>query len=170
MPDLVRRALAFAAEAHASIDQRRKYTNEPYIAHPIAVAKIVRTVRHTDAMIAAAYLHDVIEDTPVELLEIKSEFGLDVAELVYWLTDASKPEDGNRAARKAIDRERIARAPAAAQTIKLADLIDNTRTISAFDPDFWQVYREEKRQLLGVLRRSDRRLWQQAAEQVGMEV
>ena len=166
--DLERRAREFATRAHESIDQRRKYTNEPYIVHPTAVAEIVRGVPHTVEMIAAAYLHDVVEDTPVTIAEIEEEFGRAVAELVGWLTDVSVPSDGNRAARKARDLEHTAAASAQAKTIKLADLIDNTRTIERLDPGFWRVYRVEKIRLLEVLREGDATLWRRAAEQCSM--
>jgi (p)ppGpp synthase/HD superfamily hydrolase len=162
MDDLEQRALSFATDAHASINQRRKYTGEPYIVHPIAVAELVRSVPHTEAMIAAALLHDVIEDTPVMLADIDAGFGSEVAELVGWLTDVSKPEDGNRRKRKHLDLLHTAKAPAAAKTIKLADLIDNTRTISKYDPSFWRVYRGEKEALLQVLREGDPTLWARA--------
>lgn len=62
MGDLEERAREFATEAHKSIDQRRKYTNQPYIVHPLTVAELVRTVPHTEEMIAAALLHDVVEE------------------------------------------------------------------------------------------------------------
>src|SRR5210317_2166475 len=117
--------LKFATKAHG--DQKRKYTNDPYIVHPIAVSEIVKTVAHTDEMVAAALLHDVVEDTDVTLDQIKDKFGSKVAELVGWLTDISRPEDGNRKTRKTLDREHSAEAPADAQTIKLADLIHNTK-------------------------------------------
>lgn len=165
MSDIAQRALDFAAAAHASIDQRRKYTGEPYINHPIAVAEIVRSVPHTLEMVAAAYLHDVVEDTPIELQDIVQEFGGEVADLVEWLTDVSKPSDGNRRLRKEIDRRHTAAAPASAKTIKLADLIDNTITIKERDPDFWRVYRHEKLRLLEVLKDGDPALWNRAAEQ-----
>ncbi|SFZ86671.1 HD domain-containing protein [Devosia enhydra] len=159
---LEERALAFATAAHGAIDQRRKYTGEPYIVHPIAVAELVRSVPHTEAMIAAALLHDVVEDTPVTIEEIEAEFGNDVGELVGWLTDVSQLQDGNRAVRKRKDLEHSARAPAEAKTIKLADLIDNTRTIRAMDPAFWRVYRREKLALLAVLNEGDAALWKRA--------
>ena len=82
-------------------------------------------------------------------------FGEDVATLVDWLTDVSRPSDGNRAARKAIDRARLACAPARAQTIKLADLIDNTASVVAHGKGFAPVYLREARELLGVLDRGD---------------
>jgi (p)ppGpp synthase/HD superfamily hydrolase len=163
--DLEIKALAFASRAHGSIDQRRKYTGEPYIVHPIAVAEIVKSVPHTPEMVAAALLHDCVEDTDESQEAIESEFGLDVGKLVYWLTDVSQPHDGPRSLRKRMDRSHIANAPAAAQTIKLADLIDNTKTMSKHDPDFWKVYRREKLLLLEVLTKGDRALWERAMEQ-----
>jgi (p)ppGpp synthase/HD superfamily hydrolase len=166
---LEERALAFARRAHESIDHRRKYTNEPYIVHPIAVAELVRSVPHTSEMVAAAYLHDVVEDTPVTIEAIEAEFGTAVAELVGWLTDVSTPDDGNRARRKGLDLKRIAKAPPEAKTIKLADLVDNTLTVKDRDPAFWRVYRREKQALLQVLRDGDPTLWKRAAEQCEME-
>ena len=156
MTPLETAARAFATEAHASIDQHRKWTGEPYIVHPAAVAEIVRSVPHDEAMLAAAWLHDVLEDVaPLRPEfgnpEILARFGADVADLVAWLTGTSRPEDGNRAARKAIDRAHSAAAPARAQTIKVADLIDNSRTILVRDRDFARVYVPEKEALLDVL-------------------
>lgn len=163
MTDLETRALQFAALAHEG--QKRKYTGEPYINHPIAVAELVRGAGGTPAMIAAAYLHDVVEDCGVSQSDVSIEFGFDVSALVYYLTDASIGMTGNRKARKEIDRAKLAKAPPAAKTIKLADLIDNTKTIADRDPKFWEIYREEKRLLLDVLQEGDRDLWNQAALQ-----
>lgn len=159
---LEERARDFATEAHGRIDQRRKYTLDPYIVHPAAVVEIVRSVPHDAWMIAAAWLHDTVEDTGATFAEIRRIFGREVAELVGWLTDVSKPSDGNRAARKAIDREHIAAAPVRAKTVKLADLIDNSSSILAHDPKFAAVYLEEKRLLLTVLDDGDATLWHRA--------
>ena len=134
MTNLVDRALKFATIAHA--DQKRKYTGKPYIVHPIEVMQIVSTVEHDEAMLAAALLHDVVEDTDIDLDTIRDVFGDDVASLVDDLTDVSKPEDGNRKVRKALDREHSAQASARAQTIKLADLISNSSDILENDPKF----------------------------------
>ena len=90
---LIERAAQFAKDAHESINQRRKYSDQPYIVHPAAVAEIVASVTDDENMICAAWLHDVVEDTPVTLGEIKSAFGDDIANLVDGLTDVSKPED-----------------------------------------------------------------------------
>lgn len=157
-------AYRFARDAHASVGQVRKYTGEPYIVHPVAVAKLVRSVPHSNAMLAAALLHDVVEDTPVELNEIEFEFGDEIAELVGWLTDVSRPEDGNRAVRKHLDLLHTAKSSPSAKTIKLADLIDNTKTIAVHDQAFWQRFRKEKRALLEVLKDGDPTLWRMAWE------
>lgn len=161
---LERRAMEFAAHYHGIIDHRRKYTGEPYIEHPKAVVEIVKSVSHTPAMLAAAWLHDVVEDTPATIEEVRKTFGAEVAGLVEMLTDVSRPEDGNRAKRKSIDRAHIAMASHEAKTIKLADLIDNTRSIVAHDAGFARVYLAEKARLLRVLRDGDPAMWFMANE------
>ena len=149
--DIIEKARVFATAAHAAAAQLRKYTNEPYIVHPREVAGIVSQHGGSDAQIAAAWLHDVVEDTGVTIEIIREEFGIEVADLVGWLTDVSRPEQGNRATRKAIDRAHTAMAPADAQTIKLADLISNCTSIMDHDAAFARTYFEEKRLLLEVL-------------------
>jgi len=162
--ELEAKAKLFATNRHAEIDQRRKYTNEPYIVHPEAVVNLVKTVVHSEEMIAAAWLHDTVEDTRTTIEEIDSEFGKIVSILVNSLTDISKPEDGNRAARKAMDREHIAQISPNAKTIKLADLIDNSNSILMYDPQFAKVYMKEKALLLEVLQEGDLQLFQVAAK------
>ena len=76
MKSKIERAAEFAKAAHEGIDQRRKYTNEPYIVHPQLVAEIVSSVTDDEDMICAAWLHDVVEDTPVTLEEIRNELNL----------------------------------------------------------------------------------------------
>lgn len=128
---LIMRALDFAARAHA--EHKRKYTDEPYINHPIGVALIVAGVDPDPEVIAAALLHDVVEmGTPPVV--IHNIFGDRVFFLVDSVTSVSKPEDGNRAQRKAKDREHYAKASAKAQTIKLADIIHNCSSIVIRDP------------------------------------
>ena len=154
------KAKSFAAKWHYG--QIRKYTNEPYIVHPAVVAELVRSVPHTAEMICAAWMHDTVEDTGATLAEIEDIFGTDIAGLVEMLTDVSQPKDGNRAARKRIDFEHTAKASPAAKTIKLADLIDNTRSIVVHDPGFARTYLAEKRRLLEVLAEGDATLWVEA--------
>lgn len=166
--DIVRRAELFAAAAHSAAGQVRKYTGEPYWVHPREVAAIVAAAGGDDAQVAAAHLHDVVEDTDVSIQMIQDFFGADVADLVGWLTDVSKPTDGNRAERKAIDREHTGRAPVRAKMIKLADLISNTKSIVEHDEKFARVYLEEKRLLLTeALHDGDATLLARAWSQVG---
>jgi len=168
--DVVRKAQVYAIAAHSAVGQRRKYTGEPYYVHPAEVARIVADVPgSTPEMVAAAWLHDVVEDTGCTFTDIHMAFGIDIATLVDWLTDVSKPEDGNRAHRKAMDREHTAAAPAEAQTIKLADLISNSRSIMAHDPAFARTYLEEKRLLLAVMTRGDAGLHAEASRYIGVE-
>jgi len=153
--NVVEKARVFATAAHAAVGQKRKYTGEDYIVHPAEVVDLVMSVPHTEEMLAAAWLHDVVEDTGVTLAQVRAEFGAEVAELVAWLTDVSKPEDGNRAVRKAIDARHSAAAPAEAQTVKLADLISNSKSILVHDPNFAQVYLQEKSLLLTLMDKGD---------------
>ncbi|WP_313683461.1 HD domain-containing protein [Pantoea sp.] len=155
-------ARRYATQAHAAAGQRRKYTDEPYIVHPAAVAELVRSVTDDEAMLAAAWLHDTIEDTPSTLQDIESHFGPRVAELVDMLTDSAQPQAKNRAARKLAHFRHTAQASPEAQTIKLADIIDNTRAIVQFDADFARVYLVEKQVQIQLLNEGDKRLWQQA--------
>jgi (p)ppGpp synthase/HD superfamily hydrolase len=157
-------AIAFAAMAHAG--QKRKYTADPYIVHPIEVMQIVRSVApNREDMAIAAVLHDVIEDTPVTDREIERRFGADVARMVVGLTEV--PVDGNRAARKVAECLRLGTESADVQTIKVADLISNTSTIAQFDPKFAKTYLAEKRALLHALTKADAHLLWRAQEQIG---
>ena len=144
-------ALTYATAAHAAVGQMRKYTDEPYIVHPVRVADIVDKFGGTDEMIMAAYLHDVVEDTGVSIEDILDMFGSVVAVIVDGLTDVSKPEDGNRVVRKAMDRRHSADATWAAQFVKCADIIDNASDIGDNDPSFNVVYCKEMVALLEVL-------------------
>jgi len=162
MSDLVTHARLFATAAHAAVGQLRKYTNEPYIVHPVEVMTIVRSVPHDENMLAAALLHDVLEDTAVTGDLLTHEFGDDVAALVRQVTDVSRPEDGNRRLRKEMDRQHVSRARPRAKTIKLADLISNSRTIVEYDPGFARIYMKEKEALLAVLHEGDAELHAQA--------
>ena len=144
-------ALHFAVIAHDAVGQRRKYTDLPYIVHPIRVANIVHEFRGTKDMIAAAYLHDTVEDTNVSMTDIHSIFGPDIAVIVDGLTDVSVPSDGNRAVRKAMDRQHSADASYEAQFVKCADIIDNAADIGDNDPNFNIVYRKEMQLLLDVM-------------------
>ena len=162
-PDcLSARALVFAKAAHGAAGHKRRYTGQDYIVHPIAVAALVSQVRHTKAMLAAALLHDVVEDAGITLSAVQEQFGPEVAGLVEWLTEAPAPANTPRRVRKELERQRRGNAPAAAQTIMLADMIDNCQSIAQLDPTFAAVYLPEKARLLEVLQEGDPELWRQA--------
>ena len=142
--DIIEKARAYAADKHA--DKKRKYTDQPYFNHLQAV---VSTLQGAGAMeppiLAAAYLHDTVEDTDATIQDIIVEFGADVAELVYWLTDA---EEGNRERRTLMSSWRLARAPMQAKLIKFADIIDNATSIREHDRQFFKVWAAEKLTIL----------------------
>lgn len=162
-----KQALAFARKAHG--DQKRKYKDELYIEHLIRVAEMVRTVAHTPEMIAAAYLHDVAEDTPVSLNQVAMTFGKKVGRLVEELTDEftkAKYPHLNRRWRKKKETERIATISWEAKTIKLADIIDNLPGISQNDPGFARKYIPEMEAFVEVLTEGNPQLLLQAQEEL----
>ncbi len=157
------RARDFAAQAHRT--QMRRYTNEPYLVHLEEVANLCFTHGCDAETIAAAYLHDTIEDQPVTFEQIRAEFGRRVADMVQALTDEPTVKGGpNRAARKYMDRMRLSASSDDVQTIKCADMISNTSSIVEHDKDFARVYLREKRATLELLKRADRTLLQMAWE------
>jgi (p)ppGpp synthase/HD superfamily hydrolase len=155
------KALVFAQKAHGR--QLRKYTHAPYWTHCVAVADLVQQVpSHSIEMLETALLHDTVEDTIVRLDDIRQEFGDIVALGVDFLTDWESINDdpesqprAKRAIRKRRYAERLALAPPWVQTVKLADLIDNTSTIVNYDPTFARLYLQEKRESLALLTLAD---------------
>ena len=158
--DVIQKAEKFAQEAHK--DHQRKYTGDPYYVHLDEVRNIVKQAGGTVEQQAAALLHDTVEDTSVTPADVTREFGPKIAKLVVELTDVSKPEDGNRKTRKAIDRDKLAGVSAEAQTVKYADLISNGRDIGKNDPKFAKVYHAEKADLLRVMTKGNQNLRKQA--------
>ena len=154
------KAALFAFDAHKG--QVRKYTGEPYIEHPIEVANLVKTVLDDSDAICAALMHDVVEDTERTLRQIRIIFGDSIAVMVEGLTDVAI--EGNRAERKEADRKRIAKACWKTKTVKLGDLISNTRSIVNHDPNFAKVYLSEKGLLLEVLTEGNSELYEQAVK------
>ena len=113
-------------------------------------------------MIISAITHDTVEDCDITLDEIKSRFGYRVASLVDDLTDKTIPSDGNRAQRRKMDRERIAKIHPGAKTIKLADIIHNTSTITSVPRSFAALYMAEELEVLKVLTEGHPVLFEQA--------
>jgi len=159
---LVEKARQFATDAHGRHEQIRRYTNEDYIVHPQAVAERVSEFLPQPEVLAAAWLHDVVEDTDVNIEEIRQLFGDDVALLVDQLTSGPHGSDLARAERKLLDREQLQQADIRAKTIKLADIIDNTHTIADRDPEFAARYLPEKYAMLQVLKQGNPALFKLA--------
>ena len=164
---MVVEAKMFATAAHAAVGQKRKYSGDDYIVHPQRVAAIVEKHGGTDEMIAAAWLHDTVEDTDVTPILITKMFGVEVASIVEGLTDISLPEDGNRAKRKSIDRMHSANASTEAQFVKCADIIDNSWDIAENDLSFAKVYKSEVFLLLNAMTKvKHTEIWEQAMQSV----
>ena len=142
----------FADESHGS--QMRKYAPERYIVHPVRVMQIVQKYTDDVAAHAAALLHDVLEDTPVTTHEMQQFLMRHMNALqtertlgyVTELTDvyvSKNYPDKNRRQRKALEVKRLSAISPAAQTIKYADILDNSKEIITEDPDFAPVFLRE---------------------------
>lgn len=149
---IVAEAAAFAHKAHAT--QTRKRSLTPYIEHPRRVADAVTGLSYsTPEMVAAAWLHDVVEDTPITLAFIEARFGRKVAEYVGWLTNRFTKEafpELNRAQRKHLEAVRLSYAPREVKVIKMFDRIDNLTDKP--DKSLMAVYLDESMELYYALR------------------
>lgn len=173
MESLLKVVTEFADNAHA--DQKRKYTPDSYIVHPVRVMEILKEYTTDIAILFAALLHDVLEDTPVTKDEILI-FLLSVTDrttaertinLVVELTDVYIKKDYpslNRRRRKDLEIERISKVSADAQTIKYADIMDNCKEIRKYDPSFAKVFIRECKAQLKVMVKGNPELKQRAVE------
>lgn len=131
----VERAYLFAKDAHGS---QTRYTGEPYITHPVAVAMILAEMRMDPATIMAALLHDVVEDTPVNEEEIVEKFGKEVADLVDGVTKLTQIHFENYAQAQAENFRKMVMAMASdirVILVKLADRLHNMRTLHGLPPE-----------------------------------
>lgn len=151
--NMVIRAARLAADAHA--DQRRKYTNRPYVEHPMRVAGMVTLAGGDEESIAAAWLHDVIEDCDQRFTAAIAEaFNYRVVDAVNALTNPSKQHPKlKRYLRKQMDREHIATCTPEVRLIKLCDRIDNLREMTGSPQEFLSLYAHESAMLAEVLRK-----------------
>ncbi|MBM7842087.1 GTP pyrophosphokinase [Herpetosiphon giganteus] len=132
---LIERAWDVAKEAHAP--QVRK-SGEPYFLHPVQVAHILVDMKLDPESVAAALLHDVVEDTPITLDQIRADFGREVAHIVDGVTKLSKLEAKSIEEAQAITYRKMFIAMAddpRVVLIKLADRLHNMRTLGAMRPD-----------------------------------
>ncbi len=139
---LVLQALEFAANKHR--DQRRKDAEaSPYINHPIQLAAVLcRDGQVTDAVVvAAAILHDTIEDTNTTFGELQREFGAEIAQVVMEVTDN---KDLRKEERKRLQIEHAAHLSPRAKLVKLADKICNIRDVASSPPATWSLERRRE--------------------------
>jgi guanosine-3',5'-bis(diphosphate) 3'-pyrophosphohydrolase len=169
----------FAAAAHGP--QMRKYTPQPYIVHPIRVMELCKKYNGTLPVLAAALLHDVLEDTTTtkedmfEFLttvmnEQQAKYTL---QLVVDLTDVFIKKDypqWNRRKRKQKEADRIEKTTPDSQTIKYADIIDNCTEIVKYDPEFGAKFLHECRMILKRIPKGHPELYKLAVETVEKEI
>lgn len=151
-------ALELAKICHEG--QKRKFTGEDYIVHPVEVAEILLSFEISDVpTIAAALLHDVIEDCQFPTkAAIRAKCGPLVESYVIGCTNQFTPEayrSLRRRDRKIMEVQRLSRCPAAVQNIKMADALSNLKTIGLFKEDFRQIYKAEKLRLAQSLLLAD---------------
>ncbi|MBR3500817.1 MAG: bifunctional (p)ppGpp synthetase/guanosine-3',5'-bis(diphosphate) 3'-pyrophosphohydrolase [Bacteroidales bacterium] len=129
--ELLDRAIIFAVKAHAGTERRGK--GYPYIVHPLEAVEIVATMTPDQELLAAAALHDTVEDTEVTVDQIRAEFGERIAALVADESDtfeAGVPEEDSWHSRKRAAIERLARASHDAKIVALGDKLSNMRAIA----------------------------------------
>jgi (p)ppGpp synthase/HD superfamily hydrolase len=156
---VLRGAKLIAQLSHGAIDQRRKYTGEPYIVHPAAVAHAFAQKWPDDWVgQAASWLHDVLEDTPnpeEKAKWIERVCGEKVLKVVKECTDPATAKDGNREARFKINLSHIQSGGLTCHRLKWCDALDNLKSLEVYAPEFALVWIEEKRQMAQQLHHLD---------------
>ena len=144
------RAIIFAVRAHAGTERRGK--GFPYIVHPMEAVSIVATLTADQELLAAAALHDTVEDTDVTVERIRAEFGDRIAGLVAEESDTFEdgvPEEESWHARKQAAIDRMARASRDAKIVAIGDKLSNMRAIArdyAVQGDvFWNLFHVKER-------------------------
>ncbi|MGB6352142.1 MAG: bifunctional (p)ppGpp synthetase/guanosine-3',5'-bis(diphosphate) 3'-pyrophosphohydrolase [Pseudolabrys sp.] len=148
---LLNRAYVYAMKAHG---EQRRASGDPYFSHPIEVAAILTDLKLDDATIAAALLHDTIEDTEATRAEIDSLFGRDIGTLVEGLTKLKKLDLVTKEAKQAENLRKLLLAIAAdvrVLLIKLADRLHNMRTLEYMPPDARRRAAEETLEIYAPL-------------------
>lgn len=145
--ELLDRAILFAVRAHAGTERRGK--GFPYIVHPMEAVSIVATMTADQELLAAAALHDTVEDTDVTVEQLRAEFGDRIAALVADESDTFEPgvsEEESWHARKQAAIDRLARASHDAKMVALGDKLSNMRAIArdyAVQGDaLWSLFHE----------------------------
>ena len=128
---LLDRAIIYAVKAHAGTERRGK--GFPYIVHPMEAVEIVATITPDQELLAAAALHDVVEDTEVTVEDLRREFGDRIASLVVAESDVmvqGVSEEDSWHARKQAAIDRLAAAPHDAKIVAMGDKLSNMRAIA----------------------------------------
>ena len=125
--EVVRDAYCLLLEQHT--DQRQKVNGRPYVEHPVLVAADVAEAGFEPEMVAAALLHDIVEDSDVTVEDLRERFGDRVADLIDAMTDTAEVSDYER--RKEIHRRRVSAAGPEAAAIFAADKLNNVRALRA---------------------------------------
>lgn len=144
--DLVDRAIIFATQAHQGTERRGK--GFPYIIHPLEAMSIVATITNEPDLLAAAVLHDTIEDTEVTYEEIKQKFGEHIANLVVKETDVRTTPDGRKLTwqeRKLRDMDNLRNSSREVKIVALGDKLSNMRAIArdyrTIGDELWKIFR-----------------------------
>lgn len=148
---LICEAFEFAYQLHKG--QNRK-SGEPYISHPVAVAGLLRELGGSAVMIAAGFLHDVVEDTEVTAEEIEARFGPEVRQMVEGVTKLSKFKFSSKTERQAENFRRMFLAMAKdirVIVVKLADRLHNMRTLQYMSSDKQRQIALETREIFAPL-------------------
>ncbi|HYH16595.1 MAG TPA: HD domain-containing protein [Flavisolibacter sp.] len=179
MEAVLQQVKEFAGEAHKG--QQRKYTPEPYIVHPVRVMEMCRSYSQELPVLAAALLHDVLEDTRIDKAALTAflnsimieKDASQTADLVIELTDVYIKErypKWNRKKRKSKEADRIKKTSAQSQTVKYADIIDNCREIVDHDPEFANRFLRECRDLLKCMPKGHPELYRLAIDIVNQSL
>ncbi|MBR4980495.1 MAG: bifunctional (p)ppGpp synthetase/guanosine-3',5'-bis(diphosphate) 3'-pyrophosphohydrolase [Bacteroidales bacterium] len=142
---LLDRAILFAVKAHSGTERRGK--GFPYIVHPMEAMEIVATMTSDQELLAAAVLHDTVEDTSVTIEEIRQQFGERIATIVENESDKiieNKSEEESWHERKRAAIERLAKAPHDAKIVALGDKLSNMRAIwrdyKVKGDELWKIF------------------------------
>ena len=148
---LLRRAYEFARQAHSGASRA---SGQPYISHPMEVAALLAELGLDDRALAAALLHDVIEDTPITAAEIRKEFGEEIAGLVHAVTKLSRIDFHTQRERQAQNLRKMLLAVARdlrVILIKLADRLHNMRTLKSLPPERRREIAQETLQIFAPI-------------------
>ncbi len=148
---LIDRAYAFAERAHAG---QKRLSGDPYINHPLAVASVLADLQLDTVTIAAALLHDVVEDTRVSLADVERQFGREIALLVDGVTKLSRIEYRSREDEQVENLRKMFLAMSQdirVLLIRLADRLHNMRTLSYLPPDRQKITAQETLDILAPL-------------------